>query len=735
MTLPSLLAVAQTTLSVDPRSIEAGLFWIPLIPMLAALFNALFSARIGKGSSAFIACGAVFASFMFALLAFACVFPADGTVLHQSLFTWFAVPAGASGPGVHIELAYAVDRLSSIMLLIITGVGFLIHVYSVSYMSEENGKNFARYFAYLNLFVGMMLTLVMGSNLLVLFVGWEGVGLASYLLIGYWWDDEAKAAAGRKAFVVNRIGDFGFLIGIFVLLSSVGTVSFYSVSKNAQGFTQAVHQPILERLAAATHQLPAVGQGPVLHVAGLASSHVLSGPFQGASWLFVVTLAVLLLFLGAAGKSAQIPLFVWLPDAMAGPTPVSALIHAATMVTAGVYMLCRLNYLVSAAPVAMIVIAFVGAGTALFAATIGMFQDDIKKVLAYSTVSQLGYMILGCGIGAYWAASLHLLTHAFFKACLFLGAGAVMHAMAGETNVWKLGGLRKHIPLTHWTFLIATVAITGVFPLSGFFSKDAILGIAHNAAWLGADWIPTALWAIGSAGAFCTAYYMFRIYFLTFWGERRSLQHHHAHEAGLMTGPLVVLAFLAVVASIWGMPFFAESAHGLAWTSDGQTLWKLYLNPVFDPGQLSLIGRHAGEVEKGPWIGWAIALAIGWAGAALAYVKFAVAPSTNLAAERPVGNPLVVLIKNKYYIDEIYDALVVRPVKTTAKVLWKFVDQGIIDGVLVGGWAFFTNLFAGMLRVLQNGSAQRYAAAMAIGLVIILFASPARDFLLQFFGH
>ncbi|MBS2032935.1 MAG: NADH-quinone oxidoreductase subunit L [Deltaproteobacteria bacterium] len=716
--MPVVAGPAPTLWNLDVRSVEAALYWIPLIPMIGALFNALFGWRIGKGNIAFVACASVGASFLLALMCFGCVFPegAEHTVLFQNVFTWFAVPAGASGPGIHIDLAYAVDRFSSILLLIITGVGFLIHVYSISYMSEERAANFARYFAYLNLFVGMMLTLVMGANLVVLFVGWEGVGLASYLLIGFWWDDEQKAAAGRKAFVVNRIGDFGFILGIFTLLATVGTVDMYAQpQRNNEGYSMAAQTPLQNGVNALAKEEPGTHAQQVVN----------QGPFRNARAGWVLTLAALLLFLGACGKSAQIPLYVWLPDAMAGPTPVSALIHAATMVTAGVYMLSRLNYLVVASPTAMMVIAFIGALTALFAAIIGTMQDDIKKVLAYSTVSQLGYMILGCGLGAFWAASLHLTTHAFFKACLFLGAGSVMHAMANETNIKKLGGLRKDIPITHATFLIATIAITGVFPLSGFFSKDDILDLAKNSNWPAAQTTGTVLYLIGTAGALCTAYYMARAYLLTFWGERRSLKDHHAHEAPLMTYPLVVLALFSIGAAVWGIPGLGK---------DGGTLWNSYLEPIFGPAH---DGPGTLEANEGiPWGAWTIALIIAWAGAGFSYwVNMLRLSPTDLAAEQPVGNFAVRLIRNKFYVDEIYDVAFVKPIKGLAFYTWKFIDQFIIDGVLVGGWGFLTSAFAGILRAFQNGSAQRYAAVMAIALVVILLASPARDYLTALFGH
>jgi NADH-quinone oxidoreductase subunit L len=510
------------------------------------------------------------------------------------------------------------------------------------------------------------------------------------------------------------------LLGIFTLLATLGTVDLYRGTPNAEG-EMAMQQPLFQALQ----------QKAAPRVGSIATAHtrVPEGAFKGFEYGSVLTLAALLLFVGACGKSAQIPLFVWLPDAMAGPTPVSALIHAATMVTAGVYMLCRLNYVVADAPDAMLVIAFVGAGTALVAAIIGTMQDDIKKVLAYSTVSQLGFMILGCGVGAFWAGSLHLLTHAFFKACLFLGAGSVMHAMANETNIWKLGGLRKEIPLTHWTFLAATIAITGVLPFSGFFSKDAILDLTKHAHFPGAEWAGVLLYVMGTLAAGCTAYYMFRAYFLTFWGSRRSLPDHHPHEAGLMTFALVILGILSVVGLYWGLPI----GHGFS------TPWETYLENIFAPGHQALVAQKIIEGEESglPVAAWGVALVVAWAGAGFAYFKYVMRPlaATDLASERPVGNGLVELVRHKFYVDELYDLVLIRPVKWLALNLWKVVDQLLIDKVLVGIWGVIADVTSGALRSFQNGSAQRYVAVMAISLAVILLLSPARAFFTHLFGH
>jgi len=522
----------------DPASAQSYLWAIILLPLAGALVNGIFGRRLGRANVTLIALAMVGGSFLLSVMAFA--HAASGTNLRFVGDLWFRVSGPDGAAPITVPWNLFVDRLSGTMILVVTGVGFLIHVYSTSYMSHEDEAGYARFFTYLNLFVGAMLILVLGDSLVLTFVGWEGVGLASYLLIGFWYTDEEKAYAGRKAFVTNRIGDFGFLLGLFALLSVFGTADY-------------------ARLADLTR--------------GLDVNRVLTtGVFSGWTVKAALTFATLGLFVGAAGKSAQLPLYVWLPDAMAGPTPVSALIHAATMVTAGVYLVARTNFLYALAPASMATVAFVGALTALFAAAIAFAQNDIKKVLAYSTVSQLGFMFIGVGVGAYFAGVLHLVTHAFFKACLFLGAGSVMHGMQDDTNIQNMGGLWKKMPHTAWTFLIATFAITGVVPLSGFFSKDAILVGAfysHNAAWPAVGKIAYALGAITAAG---TAFYMTRLFALTFAGAPRTKVAEHAHEsAPAMTVPLWILAFLSVVAlvlaiAVWlslrlGAPAVGQDTH------------------------------------------------------------------------------------------------------------------------------------------------------------------------------
>src|ERR1051325_10544107 len=478
-----------------------NLWLIPLAPFAGFLLNGLFGKRAGKG---FVTAAALAASLGAAVMGTIAVFqyhtadPTHGRYVNV-VYNWFS-----SGDGIGTDIAFQLDPLSVVMLMVVTWVGFLIHLYSAGYMAHEEG--YARYFAYLNLFLSAMLILILGSSYLFMFVGWEGVGLCSYLLIGFYYQTDYAPPAGKKAFVVNRIGDFGFLIAMFLMFRWLGSVDFAQVS--------------------------------------LAAQH---GGANLPSWLLPAI--CLLLFLGACGKSAQIPLYVWLPDAMAGPTPVSALIHAATMVTAGVYMVVRSNALFRLSPSVMMVVATIGALTALFAATIGIRQWDIKKVLAYSTVSQLGFMFIGVGVGAFTAGLFHVVTHAFFKACLFLGSGSVIHAMSGEQDIRKMGGLRGKIPITFWTFFIATIAIAGFPPFAGFFSKDEILASA-----LANPYFPKPfnvfIWILGTIAAMCTAFYMFRLVYLTFYGDFRGTheQEHHVHESpASMTIPLIVLAFLSVV--------------------------------------------------------------------------------------------------------------------------------------------------------------------------------------------
>ncbi len=629
---------------------EVTFLWlIPALPALGVLFNAFLGARAGKGAVSLIAPGVVGAAFLVGCAAFLQVLRLPhGSALAQRLWPW--ITAGT----LQVDIALRIDALSAVMVLIVSGVGFLIHVYSVGYMHEDAG--YARYFTYLNLFTLAMLTLVMADNLPLLFVGWEGVGLCSYLLIGFWYEKEANAIAGKKAFVVNRIGDAGFLLGLFLLFWNLGG---------------GVHSLSFQEIAAHVHSIP-VG---------------------------TANLITLLLFVGATGKSAQLPLYVWLPDAMAGPTPVSALIHAATMVTAGVYMIARLNFLFVLAPTSMALVATVGAVTALFAATIGLLQTDIKKVLAYSTISQLGYMFLGVGVGAFSAGIFHLMTHAFFKGLLFLGSGSVIHGMGGEQDMRKMGGLRRYQPITFATFLIGTLAITGIPGLAGFFSKDEILAQTYAAGLHG-------LWVFGVVAAGLTSFYMFRLLFMTFFGECRADEHtkHHLHESpASMTMPLIILAALSVIGGYVGLP-----AHWL-WGNR----FEAFLEPVFagarEPAHLSAATEYA-------LMGASVLVAA--VGLAVAYVFYIARPAVPAAlAEKASG--IYDLIFNKYYVDELYELLFVRPTVALANWLWTFFDAGVIDG-LVNGTAEAVGANSSLWRRLQTGNVQHYAVSMLLGAMMIL---------------
>jgi NADH-quinone oxidoreductase subunit L len=661
----------------NPSAAEALLWAIILFPLAGALINGLFGKRIGKGNATLVALGAMIGSLAIASIAFGHAL--SGRTLHFRGDPWIQV-AGADGRAlISIGWSLLVDRLSGALLLVVTGVGTLIHVYSVSYMSHEDDAGYARFFTYLNLFVAAMLTLVLGDSLLLTFVGWEGVGLCSYLLIGFWFTDPQKAFAGRKAFVVNRVGDFGFLIGAFSLIAIFGTSSYAELSSLAR-----VISP---------------------------DAIIGAGVFAGWTYQAAVTFALLGLFVGACGKSAQLPLYIWLPDAMAGPTPVSALIHAATMVTAGVYLVARNSMLFTLAPAAMATVTLVGAITALFAAVIAFTQTDIKKVLAYSTVSQLGFMFIGVGCGAWWAGVLHLVTHAFFKACLFLGAGSVMHGMGDETDIRKMGGLWKKMPHTHWTFLTATIAATGILPLSGYWSKDAILGNAlfsHNPIW---HEVGPIAYVIGTLAALGTAFYMTRLYWLTFQGAPRTHAAEHAHESSfVMTVPLMVLAVLAVVALVLGLP-----GHGPV-----SELFAHYLEPVFAPGTARLLEvqhLHAGDHPVWPYLAALAVAAAGTAAGWLMYGGALMALPARLAARLPFTYRLMV---DKFRVDELYEAVVVGPLKTAAAVLWRVVDVFIIDGT-VNGVARVAGLFGSVARLAQNGDVQRYAAVMALAAAAILW--------------
>ena len=601
------------------------LWLIPILPLAGFLINGLFGRRFSKGVVNAIAIGSVALSFAWVVKT---LFGLDlSHPYSERYFTW--IQSGAFS----VSCEFTVDKLTAVMLLVVTGVGSLIHVYSVGYMAHEGG--YYRFFAYLNLFMFFMLTLVLAANYLVLFVGWEGVGLCSYLLIGFYFDKKVATNAGNKAFIVNRIGDFGFSLAVFYIVKHFGSLDFKTV------FEQAAGKP------------------------------------EG-----MLTLIGLLLMVGACGKSAQLPLYVWLPDAMAGPTPVSALIHAATMVTAGVYMTARSWPILTHAPAAMDVIAVIGIATAFFAATIGLAQNDIKKVFAYSTVSQLGYMFVGVGCGAFSAGIYHLMTHAFFKALLFLGAGSVIHALSGEQDMRNMGGLRKKVPWTFLTMMCAAVAIAGIPPFAGFFSKDAILLAAHQHS-------PWIYW-VGTITAGMTAFYVFRAMFLTFFGEYRGSVHPH-ESSPVMLIPLAVLALLSI---------------------GGGFLFRIpeFLGSVFPPR----------EVPEDAIL-MAISTLAGLTGIAVAWLMYVAKPGM---ADSFAGGMrgLYTLVYNKYFVDEIYDAAVVKPLVNGSRVvLWKGVDAGMIDGAANGVGARARDI-GGVLRLLQSGDIRSYATWILFGSVIVIVA-------------
>lgn len=629
------------------------LVWlVPVLPLAGFLINGLFRNHLSKSLTGLVGCGVLLAAFILSLLIFGEVRKEGFEPVVLSLFDFISVGK------LHIPFAFQVDQLSILFLLIITGVGFLIHMYSTAYMHEEEAPHFARYFSYLNLFVFSMLLLVLGANYVILFIGWEGVGLCSYLLIGYWFKNIDYGNAAKKAFIMNRIGDLGFLIAIFWMINQFGSVTFGEV------FTKA-----------------------------------------GAAPVAVLTGITLLLFVGATGKSAQIPLYTWLPDAMAGPTPVSALIHAATMVTAGIYMIARSNILYSLAPTTQTVVAVIGLATALFAATIALRQNDIKKVLAYSTVSQLGYMFLGLGAGAYTGAVFHVMTHAFFKALLFLCAGSVIHAMGGEQDIRKMGGLRKHMTVTHLTFLVGCIAIAGIPPFSGFFSKDEILAAAYGAG--------PVYYIIGVFTALLTAFYMFRLYATTFMGKFRGdhdLEHHLHESPSAMTIPLIVLALLAATAGFLGIPeVFAPHAHWL----------EHFLEPVF-AGSANLpavVAKHAAAEAGGhgaslEWGLMGISVAAALIGTLAAVTRFSRKPQL----EEPAGFGKV--LANKWYVDEIYDALIVKPLDALAKFFSGFIERSVIDGI-VNGVGRLVQYGSRQIRLLQSGQVGGYVLLMVIGILVL----------------
>ena len=583
---------------------------------------------------------------------------------------WSWIPVGT----LQVDIAFQVDQLSTVMLLVVTGVGSLIHLFSIGYMKEDPG--YARYFAYLNLFVFFMLVLVLGANFPVMFVGWEGVGLCSYLLIGFWFSEQANADAGRKAFIMNRIGDFGFMVAMFMIFWSTGSLDFVTV------FTHA----------------------PTALVAGSGT----------------VTAITLFLFLGCTGKSAQIPLYTWLPDAMAGPTPVSALIHAATMVTAGVYLVARCNLLFAMAPVSGAVVAGVGALTALFAATIALKQWDIKRVLAYSTISQLGYMFLAVGTGAMTAGIFHLVTHAFFKALLFLGSGSVIFAMhrayhashshEDAQDMRNMGGLARHMPWTTALMWIATLAIAGIPPLSGFFSKDEILTAAFARGTAQPVWL--VFWGFGLVAALLTAFYMTRLMLYTFHGPNRTgeKERTHLHEAPwIMTGPLVILGLLSAAGGLLNVP---ELYHGGAWLHH-------WLEPVSQPSAALLPVAHLASGTEWLLVGVAVTIAVtGIVGAWRLLNLETLVPASRAPAERGFAR----VLRNKWYVDEIYDALIIRPlVWLSREILWKRFDQQVIDGASVNGVARGARALGWANRWLQTGQVGMYVAAFVVGVLLLLW--------------
>lgn len=621
---------------------------IPLLPLIGFLIIGLGNKVLSKTFVSIIGCSTILGSFIIVL---SLLFPLiSGTLTATTLtyFTWF------KAAGLSVPFSFLIDPLSVLMMTVITGVGFLIHVYSAGYMSHDEG--FARYFSYLNLFVFSMLLLVMGSNYVVLFAGWEGVGLCSYLLIGFWFKNNSYNNAAKKAFIMNRIGDLGFLLGMLLIFVHFGSFEYGEVFSKAE--TQSVDPQIL-------------------------------------TWITI------LLFVGAMGKSAQIPLYTWLPDAMAGPTPVSALIHAATMVTAGIYMIVRSNILYTLAPYTLEFIEIIGLATALFAASIGLVQNDIKKVLAYSTVSQLGYMFFAIGLGAYSTAIFHVVTHAFFKALLFLGAGSVIHAMSGEQDIRMMGGLMKKLPITFITFIAATLAIAGIPPFAGFFSKDEILAAAYEHS--------PILWVIALIGALMTTFYMFRVLSLTFFGNFRGTdnQKSHLHESPLvMTIPLIILAVLSTIGGFIGIPEVLGGSNFL----------KQYLSPIIFQGVENPYHTlsHSTEIMLMSISTGAVVLVI--LITLFVYTKKGVLPPKN--AEEKSG--LFGLLYNKYYVDEAYHMLFVKPIYFFSDLFYKVFDQRIIDAI-VNGFGWVIGRGSSTLRYIQSGSISLYLLIMVVGIIVIIF--------------
>ncbi len=715
---------------------ERAILWIVLLPLLGAIANGFFGKILGRKIVYIVGVASVAVPFLFSVAVFYslvkmgahhAVAGAEGEAHapSQVAFTawdWFRAPIAGSG-AVQLKIRWVVDSLSGVMLLVVTGVGSLIHLYSAGYMAHDEG--YARYFAFLNLFVFSMLNLILGDSLVLLFAGWEGVGLCSYLLIGFWFTNSQYASAGRKAFIVNRIGDVGFILGMTILAWKVGAYEFSSLraaidTENSPAMIELARRPELDDFI--SH---------VLSFGNVKIHDFLYRLIPSFSW---GGLACFFLFIGCAGKSAQLPLYVWLPDAMAGPTPVSALIHAATMVTAGIYLLCRMSFVFVSFPKVMAIIAIVGALTAFFSATIALAQNELKKVLAYSTVSQLGFMFIGCGVGAFSAGFFHVFTHAMFKACLFLGAGAVMHACRDKQDIRELGGLRKYLKYTYPTFAIATLAIIGFPGFSGFFSKDEILFRAlasHNTS---IPWSGKFVFGLGVVTAALTAFYMCRLLFVTFWGEFKGWslekpadaveedehEHEHEHEHGHghgkawdppkendwpITAPLVVLAGLSIVAGYIGIPYLFTGHVGLL---------PGFLHGVVRDVHINHVTARGSEV---------LAMTLGsvafLAGSGLAYFVYIMRdgePARMAARSAPW---LYRLVSDKWRVDELYDVIIVGPVRTVSNIAASFFDRWIIDGLvkLIG---LIPRALGALLRMLQTGSVQTYGATLSIGLMAIL---------------
>jgi len=611
-----------------------------LAPLCGFIFNVFFGKKAGKAIAGILGTLSVVISFV-ATTYFFVQIQSNPNPIQIDLFQWISLEK------FNVNFSFLLDQLSIIWLLFVTGIGSLIHMYSISYMHDD--ENMHKFFAYLNLFVFFMITLVIGSNLLIMFIGWEGVGLCSYLLIGFWYKNQEYNDAAKKAFIMNRIGDLGLLIGLFILAYLFNTLDYSTL------------------------------KGTIL-----SNKEILSNP--------LLSIAALCLFIGACGKSAQIPLYTWLPDAMAGPTPVSALIHAATMVTAGIFMVTRMNFLFDITPYIQDIIAVVGVITAIVAASIGLVQNDIKKVLAYSTVSQLGLMFLALGLGAYEVAVFHVITHAFFKACLFLGSGSVIHALHGEQDMRRMGGLRKAMPITFWTMMISTLAIAGIFPFAGFWSKDEILMTAFHEN--------TVLWVIGSIASIMTAFYMFRLMYLTFFQDFRGTeeQKHHLHESpSLITTPLVVLGFLPAIGGLINMP-------GSNWLNH-------YLDPVL--AKTANEAHHLGATE---YMLMAIATVGALIGIGIAYSKYI--KQSQVPAEDSEIQGVAKVLYNKYYVDEAYEAVFVNPLYKLSHFFREYVERAVSGFVF--GLGKLTNGIGNQGKLIQNGSIGLYLFAFVLGVSSIL---------------